>query len=116
MKLATPGPWKVEEVHATARKKRGLVYAKIVAASDERHIGFAGVYEQNERDNERILADATLIAAAPELARVGHRLYLAVQALSARSLMDANANARNMREAAEAVQEWREVSEKAGIE
>jgi hypothetical protein len=53
---------------------------------------------------------------SPELARVGRRLYMAAQALAARSLTDANAISRNMREAADAVSEWREIAEKAGIE
>jgi hypothetical protein len=131
----TPGPWKVGSV---LRSQNKAVYVPVYAddGRNAKRLSTISVYTYNRKgeavgdfkteygerrvqpsiSEAEMSANATLIAAAPELARVGRRLYMAVQALAARSLMDANANARNMREAADAVNEWREIAEKAGIE
>lgn len=57
----TPGPWKVEPIES----QRSLVYCRI---NGSQSLGFAGVYKLDDKEcQNECLANANLIAAAPEL-------------------------------------------------
>lgn len=95
MSAHTRGPWKVGEVRESSSRKADLVYARIDA---ERVVGAVAVYSGGKRgvvvSEEEALANARLIAAAPELLEALRLLARAYERVTGRESTPLLAKAR----------------------